>query len=107
MGKDEIEWLSVVLTLMADGGWAKGLPHGSHLRLPPRQPRFIKHLVKTTIAWIANITCNLVSVAKCQTLYIKKSRNNSSKCLTLVWCSYFCYSASVRGGGGPAAFWGF
>ena len=26
--------------------------------------------------------------------------------LTLVCCSYFTYSASVRGSGGPAAFWG-
>ena len=27
--------------------------------------------------------------------------------LTLVWCSYLCFSASVRGSGGPAAFLGF
>lgn len=27
--------------------------------------------------------------------------------LTLVWCSYFCYSARVRGSGGPATFLGF
>ena len=33
--------------------------------------------------------------------------NHIIQVLTLVWCSYFCYSASVRGSGGPTAFLGF